>query len=180
MCLFLFILFCNSTFHHHVSATLPLCLLFPRWSLIPRLLQTEVPATQTDRQGPRGGGTDLGPAHRRGTNQAVARREGGFSRGFRTVFFFFTNQLPGGASRKMNYFILLSLFATVFAGNAPRLKFVVHGKQSWICRIFAFWSQVVKPHMRCRCFISRCQVCCRWWIKAWLNGCMDEWINTVS
>ncbi|KAL3064857.1 hypothetical protein OYC64_000977 [Pagothenia borchgrevinki] len=26
----------------------------------------------------------------------------------------------------MNYFILLSLFATVFAGNAPRLKFVVH------------------------------------------------------
>ncbi|KAF3839185.1 hypothetical protein F7725_017902 [Dissostichus mawsoni] len=54
------------------------------------------------------------------------KEEGGFSRGFRTVFFFFTNQLHGEASRKMNYFIWLSLFATVFAGNAPRLKFVVH------------------------------------------------------
>ena len=89
-----------------------------------------MPVKQTDRQGPGGGGTDLGPADRRGTNQAVARKEGGFCRGFRTVVFFFTNQLHGGASRKMNSFILLSLFATVFAGNAPRLKFVVHGKQS--------------------------------------------------
>ena len=38
-----------------------LCLLFPRWSLIPRLLQTEPPAEQTDAigPGPAVGGTDL-------------------------------------------------------------------------------------------------------------------------
>lgn len=49
---------------HSSTPSLPLsllCLLFPRWSLIPRLLQTEPPAEQTDAigPGPAVGGTDL-------------------------------------------------------------------------------------------------------------------------
>lgn len=44
------------------TTALPLCLLFPRWSLTPRLLLTELPAEQTDKigPGPAVGGTESG------------------------------------------------------------------------------------------------------------------------
>lgn len=55
---------------------------------------------------------------------------------------------------KMNSLILLSLFATVFAGKSPRLKFVVHGRQSCIFWLLCGFS----PSRLNRCFINQLRV----------------------
>lgn len=53
---------CFFSAHPCWTTALPLCLLFPRWSLTPRLLLTELPAEQTDKigPGPAVGGTESG------------------------------------------------------------------------------------------------------------------------
>lgn len=74
--------------------------------------------------------------HRSGTQQLGEglKEEEGFVGTFRSAESFHRAASLCKASRKMNSFILLSLFATVIAGKSPRLKFVVHGKQLlYIC-----------------------------------------------
>lgn len=56
---------------------------------------------------------------------------------------------------KMNSLLLLSLFATVFAGKSPRLKFVVHGRQS---SIFWLWFGFSSKSLKQICFINQLRV----------------------
>ncbi len=74
---------------------------------------------------------------------------------------FYKSSSRGRASRKMNSFILLSLFATIIAGKSPRLKFVVHGRQRcifWI--LFDFFFFITNHSANFSCHQACCIILC--------------------
>lgn len=130
----------------------PRCL-SSRWSQTPQMLWAPGTSGRADVSGSSGGWHSLWDTADRGGTWVERGQEFRRSASWRIA----------DLKSKMNSLVLLALLASVVAGKAPRLKFVVHGKP---------------PLVLSACFTAPFSVLC-WALESWLEG-VDRWLDWAS